>query len=73
MVIDIPTHNPQIIEYVEEHKQDQIFLEKVNESIETQMIINNIKQGFDEVELHLQGKLEFKDADDYLKELANES
>ena len=37
--------------------------------VKTELIVNDIKKGFDEVELYKKGKLELQDASDMLKEL----
>ena len=37
--------------------------------VKTELIVNDIKKGFDEVELYKKGELELQDASDMLKEL----
>jgi len=40
--------------------------------VQTELIINDIKKGFDEVELYKQGKTKFTNADAFLDELKSE-
>jgi hypothetical protein len=69
MTLDICSQDPQVLEYLAEHREDESFLSKIETYIRTQVIINDIKTGLDEVALFEKGELEFKDANEFLKEL----
>lgn len=72
MTLEIPIKSPLVQEYVEEHREDVDFLDQINNLIETQLIIKDIKGALDEAELFKQGKIELQDAREFLNELENE-